>query len=161
MKPARGRRGTIGVGVLLVAVLLALLVPVVAVRADEPRLLLGTTVGLERTGLLASLLPRFEQQTGRKVTVVAVSPPQALALGVRGEVEALLIDATDDEPGYVAAGHAIDRRLVMHADEVILGPRSDPAGAASAPTLGEALQRIAQSGSSWVSRADNSGLFRK
>ena len=107
----------------------------IGVRADEPRLLLGTTVGLERSGLLDVLLPDFERQTGRRVTTVAVSAPQALGLGARGELDVLLVDAADDEPGYVAAGHAIDRRLVMHADEVILGPRDDPARVKEAADL--------------------------
>ena len=129
-------------------------------QADEPRLLLGTTIGLERSGLLEVLLPPFERQTGRRVTVVAVSAPQALGLGARGEVDLLLVDATDDEPGHAAAGHAIDRRLVMHADEVVVGPRNDPAGARDATSLDEALRRIAASNSGWVSRADNSGLHQ-
>jgi tungstate transport system substrate-binding protein len=143
-------------------VLLVLFVParLGSALADEPRLILGTTVGLERTGLLDDLLPLFERQTGRRVTIVAVSAPQALALGARGELDALLIDAPGDEASYVAAGHALDRRLVMHADEVILGPHDDPARAREALALDEALSRIAASNSGWVSRADNSGLYQ-
>ena len=148
---------------LFLATLLPLLVVLtgsMTAQADEPRLLLGTTVGLERSGLLAALLPVFERQTGRKVTTVAVSAPQALALGARGEVDVLLVDAAADEPGYLSAGHAIDRRLVMHADEVIVGPRDDPARAREAGDLVDALRRIAASNSGWASRADNSGLFQ-
>ena len=152
---ARGRGW--GWGILL---LLLLLFAPATVQADEPRLLLGTTVGLERSGLLDVLLAPFERQTGRRVTTVAVSGPQALGLGARGEVDLLLVDATDDEPGYVAAGHAVDRRLVMHADEVVVGPRDDPARAREAPSLDEALRRIAASNRGWVSRADNSGLYQ-
>lgn len=148
-------------GPLLVALLLCLmLVLPITADADEPRLILGTTVGLERSGLLEALLPAFERQSGRRVTVVAVSAPQALGLGARGEVDVLLVDAADDEPGYVAAGHAIDRRLVMHADDVVVGPRNDPAQAAAASGLANALRRIATSDSGWVSRADNSGLHQ-
>lgn len=144
---------------LVLLLCLTLSLPITA-RAHEPRLLLGTTVGLERSGILERLLPSFERQTGRRVTVVAVSGPQALGLGARGEVDVLLIDATDDEPGYVVAGHAIDRRLVMHADEVVVGPRNDPARAGAAPSLPDALRQIAVSNSGWVSRADNSGLHQ-
>jgi tungstate transport system substrate-binding protein len=122
--------------------------------------LLGTTVGLQQTGLLDRLVPLFEQQTGRQVTVVAVSDPQALALGVRGEVDALLVDADEDEAPFVAAGHGVDRRLVLHADDVVLGPRDDPAGIRAAASTDDVLQRIAGSQSTWVSRADNSGLYQ-
>jgi tungstate transport system substrate-binding protein len=131
-----------------------------SVRADEPRLILGTTVGLAATGLLDALLPTFERQTGRIVTVVAVSAPQAMALGARGELDALLVDAPEDEPGYLAAGHAVDRRLVMHADDIVVGPRDDPAQARATSNLDDALHRIARSSSGWVSRADNSGLYQ-
>jgi tungstate transport system substrate-binding protein len=151
-----------GWGIVLAVLLLSL--PVVAtptsVSADEPRLLLGTTVGLARSGLLDALLPAFERQTGRTVTTVAVSAPQALALAARGELDLLLVDATDDEVAYVAAGHAIDRRLVMHADEVVVGPRDDPARAREAIGPADALRRIAASTSGWVSRGDNSGLYQ-
>jgi tungstate transport system substrate-binding protein len=129
-------------------------------RAKDHRLLRGTTVGLQQTGLLDRLIPLFEQQTGRQTTVVAVSAPQALGLGLRGEVDLLLVDADEDEAPFVAAGHGINRRLVMHADDVIVGPRADPARIHEAEGLGDVLRRIAGSQSIWVSRADNSGLYQ-
>jgi tungstate transport system substrate-binding protein len=148
----------------LLGVLLALatiLAGPLGARADEPRLILGTTVGLARTGLLDTLAPLFERHSGRRVTTVAVSGPQALTLGALGELDVLLLDAPDSEAPYVAAGHVVDRRLVMHADAVILGPRDDPARASSATTPDEALRRIAASDRGWVSRADNSGFYRR
>jgi tungstate transport system substrate-binding protein len=132
-----------------------------SVYADEPRVMLGTTVDLSATGLLDALLPRFERQTGRPLTSVAVSAPQAMALGARGELDALLLDAPEDEPGYLSAGHAVERRLVMHADDVVVGPRDDPAQARAASNLDDALQRVAGSSSGWVSRADNSGMYQR
>jgi tungstate transport system substrate-binding protein len=129
-------------------------------RADERRLILGTTVGLERSGLLASLLPLFERQNGRQVATIAVSAPQALSLGARGELDVLLVDGDDDEGPFMAAGHGIDRRLVMHADEVVVGPPDDPAGTRQATGVDDALRRVAVSQRTWVSRADNSGHYQ-
>ncbi|MGE3267986.1 MAG: substrate-binding domain-containing protein [Chloroflexota bacterium] len=126
----------------------------------DESLILGVTIDLQRTGLLDVLLPVFEQQTGRTVTVVAVSAPHALALGVRAELDVLLVNAGDDEAPFMAAGHAISRQLVMHADEVIVGPRSDPAGLRQSTGLEDGLRRLAQSGSTWISRADNSALYQ-
>jgi tungstate transport system substrate-binding protein len=71
-----------------------------------------------------------------------------------------LIDGDEDEPPFMAAGHGVDRHLVMHADDVLVGPRTDPAQAQAASSLDDALQRIAASNSGWVSRADNSGLYQ-
>jgi tungstate transport system substrate-binding protein len=149
--------------VILLAVVLCLALvstsPSVA-RADTPRLLLGTTIGLQQTGLLDRLIPLFEQQTGRQTTVIPVSAPQALGLGVRGEVDVLLVDGDEDEAPFVAAGHGTDRRLVLHADDVLVGPKSDPASVREAANVDDALRRVAATSSAWVSRADNSGLFQ-
>jgi len=46
---------------------------------------------------------------------------------------------------------------VMYNDFVIVGPRSDPAGIAEATGAADALQSIADSGSTFVSRGDDSG----
>jgi tungstate transport system substrate-binding protein len=129
-------------------------------QADTPRLIVGTTVGLQRTGLLDVLVPLFERRSGLTVTLVAVSAPQALALGARGELDVLLIDGGDDEEPYLAQGHGLDRQLVMHADDVVVGPRDDPAGLRAALGIREALQRIVATHSDWVSRSDNSGLHQ-
>ncbi|MFN8633435.1 MAG: substrate-binding domain-containing protein [Chloroflexota bacterium] len=146
---------------LLATALLATMVLTTSrVAADEPRLVLGTTVGLQQSGLLDVLIPPFERQRSRAVTVVAVSAPQALALGVRGELDALLVDAAEDEGVFVAAGHGVERRLVFHADDVVLGPPSDPAHVRDARGVGDALRRVAQAQQGWVSRADNSGLYQ-
>jgi tungstate transport system substrate-binding protein len=145
----------------LVTMLLTLLVAVPATaQADQPPLILGTTIDLQRTGLLDVLVPGFERQVGRSVTVVAVSAPHALVLGIRAELDVLLVDAGDDEPGFMGAGHGVERQLVMHADEVIVGPRDDPAQLRQSASLADGLRRIAVSGSVWVSRADNSALYQ-
>lgn len=144
----------------LTLMLLGLAVFAGGARADQAPLILGTTIDLQRTGVLDLLVPAFERQAGRPVTVVAVSAPHALVLGIRGELDVLLVDAGDDEPGFMGAGHGIERRLVMHGDEVIVGPRGDPAGLRQAGDPEEALRRVAQSGSVWISRADNSALYQ-
>lgn len=146
---------------MVMAVLAGLILTVTpAADAQAPRLVLGTTVGLQQSGLLDVLAPLAERQIGRQVTVVAVSSPQALALGARGELDVLLVDATEDEEGFVGAGHGLDRRLAFHTDEVILGPRDDPARVRGASDVSAALQQIATTPSTWVSRADNSGLYQ-
>jgi tungstate transport system substrate-binding protein len=156
-----GGRGVSSALPIALSLLLALVVVFTpAAHADDRRLLLGTTVGLQQTGLLDRLIPLFEQQSGRQVTVLAVSDPQALALGVRGEVDLLLVDADEDGEPFVAAGHGTDRRLVMHADDVVVGPKSDPAGIRGLSAIGDVLHRIAGCQCTWISRADNSGLYQ-
>ena len=80
--------------------------------AAPPEIVLGTTSSLQATGLLDVLVPMFEQSSGYRVKTVAVSAPQALILGTRGEVDVLLVHAPEDERRFVAEGNGVDRRLV-------------------------------------------------
>ena len=56
----------------------------------------------------------------------------------------------------MAAGKAGERRTVMHNDFVLVGPAADPAGVKGAGAA-EALSRIAEAGSPFISRGDDSG----
>jgi len=127
-------------------------------RAAAPRsLILATTTSTQDSGLLDTLLPLFERKTGIMVKTIAVGSGQALAMGAKGEADVLLSHSPDAEKKFMAEGHGLRRRLVMHNDFVIVGPPADPAGIRSARTAPEALQRIAAQGQPWYSRADNSG----
>ena len=69
---------------LLLATLLAtLLAP--AVRADDLSITLASTTSTEQSGLFPYLLPKFKEQTGIEVRVVAVGTGQALDIGRRGD----------------------------------------------------------------------------
>jgi len=54
-------------------------------------------------------------------------------------------------------GFGSDRRLVMHNDYIFVGPADDPAGIQDATSAVDALQKIAESGATFVSRGDDSG----
>jgi tungstate transport system substrate-binding protein len=56
----------------------------------------------------------------------------------------------------MATGVARERRLVMHNDFVIIGPREDPAGIEGAEAS-DAFRRIADDEAPFVSRGDDSG----
>jgi tungstate transport system substrate-binding protein len=142
------------------AIMLAVVTSLPASAQAPGPLVLGTTLDLQKTGLLDVLIPAFERHLGRQVTVIPVSAPHALVLGIRSELDVLLVDAGDDEPGFMAAGYGVERHLVMHADEVIVGPRNDPAQVRGSASVEEALRRIIDTGNDWVSRADNSALFQ-
>src|SRR3712207_6939196 len=65
-------------------------------------------------------------RSGIDVRVVAVGTGQALALGAAGDADALLVHDRAGEDRFVAEGHGLDRRDVMHNDFVLAGPRADP-----------------------------------
>jgi tungstate transport system substrate-binding protein len=119
--------------------------------------ILSTTTSTQDSGLLDVLVPMFEQQSGYTVKTIAVGTGQALALAARGEADVTLAHAPALEQKYVAEGKMQNRRLVMYNDFVIIGPSEDPARIKGLAKSTDALKRIAESGSRFVSRGDKSG----
>ncbi|MGB5638600.1 MAG: substrate-binding domain-containing protein [Sedimenticolaceae bacterium] len=128
-------------------------------RANTIRL--ATTTSTENSGLLNDLLPRFKEATGYEVHVIAVGTGKALRMGRDGDVDVVLVHAPAAERKFVYEGFGEQRLPVMFNDFVLVGPASDPAGLASASDLGNALRRIAETQSVFVSRGDDSGTHKK
>lgn len=147
----------LGIVMLALALASALTLGPVAAQPSTPELILATTTSTQDSGLLDVLVPAFERQTGYLVKTISVGTGQAMALGERGEADVLLVHAPDSEKKWMAAGHGIDRKLVMYNDFIIVGPPSDPISLAGAKTAVEAMQKIAANGAIFVSRGDNSG----
>ncbi|MFZ5824246.1 MAG: substrate-binding domain-containing protein [Bacillota bacterium] len=129
--------------------------------SSDRTVILATTTSTQDSGLLDVLLPLFEKQSGYQVKPIAVGTGQALVMGERGEADLLLVHAPASERVLVEKGVAVNRRLVMHNDFVIVGPPGDPAGVKGVRTGAEALARIAQAGAPFFSRGDNSGTHQK
>lgn len=119
--------------------------------------ILSTTTSTQDSGLLDVLVPIFEKKTGLSVKTVAVGTGQALALAARGEADVALAHAPDLERRYVAMGKLSHRRLVMANEFVLVGPADDPAGIRGLRRAVDALRRIAERRSRFVSRGDRSG----
>ncbi|MCS7260611.1 MAG: substrate-binding domain-containing protein [Anaerolineae bacterium] len=124
---------------------------------SNSQVILATTTSIQDSGLLDVLLPMFERRTGYVVKPIAVGSGQALALGKRGEADVLLVHSPDAELEFMAAGHGVDRRLVMHNHFVLVGPLEDPAGIRGIRSTTEAFERIAATGALFISRGDGSG----
>ena len=130
--------------------------------SEEPqRLRLATTTSTENSGLLAELLPPFEEQHNVTVDVVAVGTGAALELGRNGDVDLVMVHAPGLEREFVNEGYGVERVGFMYNDFVILGPEDDPAGIAGMESVTEAMQRIAQEEATFISRGDNSGTHTK
>ena len=128
--------------------------------AEERFITLASTTSTEQSGLFGWLVPRFEETTGIKVRVVAVGTGQALAIGAAGDADALLVHDRAGEDGFVAVGHGLDRRDVMHNDFVLVGPGVDPAGVRGLRDGAAALAKIAAVRVPFASRGDDSGTHR-
>ena len=125
--------------------------------AQSQEIILATTTSTRDAGLLDSLLPVFERESGYQVKVIAVGSGQALALGRRGDADIVLAHAPDAERILTDSGFLLRRRLVMHNDFLIVGPAADPAGLRGLTGALAAMRRIAAAGALFVSRGDQSG----
>ena len=128
-----------------------------AAPAQSHVLILSITTSTQDSGLLDVLVPLFEKRTGLTVKTISVGTGQALALAARGEADVTLAHAPGLEKKYVEDGKMSNRRLVMYNDFVIIGPADDPARIKGLPKAVDALRRIAESQSRFVSRGDKSG----
>ncbi len=144
--------------ILLLAVLLA--APAFAPAWAEDSITLASTTSTEQSGLFGHILPLFKKASGIEVKVVAVGTGQALAIGAKGDADALLVHDRAGEDKFVADGNGIDRRDVMFNDFVLIGPKSDPAAVKGEKDAREALRKIAAAKSPFASRGDDSGTHR-
>jgi tungstate transport system substrate-binding protein len=142
--------------VAVAACALAVLWAVTAAAQGKPSLILATTTSTQDSGLLDLLVPRFEQQRGIEVKVIAVGTGAALRMAASGNADVVLVHAPASERPYIEAGDLIDGRLIMHNDFVIVGPRADPAGVGRQRTASDAMRAIAARGV-FMSRGDESG----
>lgn len=129
-------------------------------QAQDRFITLSSTTSTQDSGLFGHILPLFKAARGIDVHVVAVGSGQALAIGERGDADAVLVHDRPGEDKFVAEGYGIDRRDVMYNDFVIVGPKSDPAAIRGLKDAHEAFRRIAAKAALFASRGDDSGTNR-
>jgi tungstate transport system substrate-binding protein len=127
----------------------------------KQEIILASTTSTQNSGLLDAILPVFFASTGITVKVVAVGTGQALRIARNGDADVLLVHHRASEDAFVAQGFGIERRDVMYNDFVIVGPKTDPAGIRGMQVASEALQAIARSRQSFISRGDDSGTHKR
>jgi tungstate transport system substrate-binding protein len=143
----------VGLTRVLVAVLLCLSF---SAGAQQRFITVASTTSTEQSGLFTHLLPIFEKKTGIQVRVVALGTGQALDLGRRGDADVAFVHDQAAEEQMVVQGFFVERRDVMYNDFILIGPRSDPAGARGSEIVA-GLKRIAAARAPFVSRGDRSG----
>jgi len=128
---------------------------------EEKVLSMSTTTSTESSGLLDVLLPALEKDTGIKIKVVAKGTGAAIRDGEDGNVDVIFVHAKEREMKFVEEGFGTERYPVMHNDFVIIGPAADPAKIKDAASATEALKKIAEADSMFISRGDDSGTHTK
>ena len=124
---------------------------------ERRQLKIATTTSVENSGLLAEILPLFEEKYNADVDVIAVGTGQALALGESGDVDAVLVHAPALEDEFVSSGFGTHRYPIMYNDFVIVGPHEDFVNISEWEDIETVFSRIAFQAVPFVSRGDNSG----
>lgn len=136
----------------------AYLMSIPAVMADQ--ITLSSTTSTENSGLFEHILPKFTEQTGIEVRVIAVGTGQAIRIARNGDADVLLVHHRPSEERFVAEGYGVERIPVMYNDFVLLGPSEDPADVMSATSAIDAFRRIGDAGALFASRGDDSGTHK-
>ncbi|MEE9315588.1 MAG: substrate-binding domain-containing protein [bacterium] len=134
---------------------------ILAGRGKRPQLTLATTTSVQDSGLLDVLLPPFEMENRCKVKVIGVGTGQAIRLAKEGNADVILVHDPHQEEMFVEEGYGVRRYNVMYNDFVIVGPEEDPADIRGVKEGVKALNKIATSKSTFISRGDDSGTHRK
>ncbi|MDH5020434.1 ABC transporter substrate-binding protein [Halobacterium rubrum] len=124
-------------------------------------LTLTTTTSTYDTGLLDALNRPFQKRYGVTVDAVAQGTGAALETARNGDSDVVMVHARSLEDEFMRQGYGVNRRDLMFNDFVVVGPESDPAGVAGSDSATGAFAAIAESGSTFVSRGDNSGTHTK
>jgi len=141
-------------------VLLALATTLGVNAADDMKIRLATTTSTYHSGLLDFLLPEFKKDTGYNVDVLAAGTGKSLRMGQNGDVDLVMTHAPRAEAKFVDAGYGVQPRQLMYNDFVLVGPKADPANV-DANNIVKALNDIAASNATFISRGDDSGTNKK
>lgn len=129
-------------------------------KAEDRFITVQSTTSTQASGLYDYLLPKFTDETGIEVRVVAVGTGQAIKNAENCDGDVLLVHARPAEEKFVAAGFGTARTDLMYNDFVIVGPAGDPAGIAGMMDVQGALKKIAEAGAPFASRGDDSGTHK-
>ncbi len=124
--------------------------------AQDKAITVSSTTSTQDSGLFGHLLPMFTGKTGIAVKVVAQGTGQALDTGRRGDADVVFVHAKGQEEKFVSEGAGVQRYPVMYNDFVLIGPKSDPAGARGKDIVA-GLKAIQAKGQTFISRGDRSG----
>ena len=128
-------------------------------KQGKSKLIIASTTSTQNSGLFDILIPAYEKSSRYNVAVevIAVGTGKAIRIAKKGEADMLFAHDPFREEKFLAEGYGVNRRLVMHNDFVILGPKNDPAEIKGLKSAIDAFELIAEKGAAFVSRGDDSG----
>lgn len=129
--------------------------------ANDHSITLATGTSPNDSGLLGHILPQFEDASGLRVEVVAVSSREALEMSSQGRVDAVLAHLPGYERRVMDDRIGLRQETVMSTHFVIAGPPDDPADVRAADSAPDAFARIFAERQRFLSRGDESGAHSR
>jgi tungstate transport system substrate-binding protein len=120
-------------------------------------ILMASTIGPIDAGIVDVLENAFEKDSGIRVRHVGAGTGATLKMAESGNFDLVMVHAKSLEEKFVQEGFGTERIDLMYNDFVIVGPASDPAGIKGMKRAAEALRRISEKKSTFISRGDKSG----
>ena len=141
----------------------------IAAATEETKIVrLSTTTSVNDSGLLAALLPVFQEEYGYTVEVQSAGTGKAIAAAKNGNADLILVHSKSQEEAFVEEGFGrvlegfeAERLSFIYNYFVLCGPSDDPAGATEADSVLDAFKAIADGKYPFISRGDASGTHTK
>ena len=120
-------------------------------------ILMASTIGPIDAGIVDVLENAFEKDSGIRVRHVGAGTGATLKMAENGNFDLVMVHAKSLEEKFVQEGFGTERIDLMYNDFVIVGPPGDPAGIKGMQKATEALKKISEKKSTFISRGDQSG----
>lgn len=122
---------------------------------------------LADSGVLDQLLPMFEEKYGYTVTVQTTSASGTLTAAKLGIIDLVITEESGATDAFIAEGYAREVEgfegeavSLCGLEYLLCGPEEDPAGAADAKNLTDAMAAIAAGEYTFLSRGDGSTVHK-
>ena len=129
---------------------------------------LSTTTSVNDSGLLAYILPVFEEEYGYTVEIQSAGTGKAIAAAKAGNADLIFVHSKSQEEAFIEGGFGrivdgfeAERINFLYNYYVLCGPTADPAGVKDAETVMDAFAAIAEGKYTFISRGDKSGTHTK
>ena len=132
-------------------------IPAFICGATDDFVFMASTIGPIDSGVISVLEDHFEKDSGIRVRHVGAGTGATLDIAKKGNIDLVLVHAKALEEKFVTEGYGTERIDLMYNDFVIVGPAADPAGIKGMKNAAEALKRIADTKSPFLTRGDKSG----
>lgn len=124
---------------------------------NEKFVFMASTIGPIDSGIVDVLENQFEKETGIRVRHVGAGTGATLKIAEKGNIDLVMVHAKSLEEKFVKDGYGTQRFDLMYNDFVIVGPPEDPAGIKGMRLAIDALRKISEKKSMFISRGDKSG----